>query len=171
MSIPGATTLANGNGNGSALGPGYLTFKDRSYPGYHCARAMRLHRLFRHGSKLVIVPLDHSVTDGPGSRASMAEVTSACPIPVIVAGGSRMESAERVPGFVSDALLGGAAGVAIGRNIFLAADPRAMAGRVARERTRDDELPASMLTSDPPDHARQRAPGALTAQQAAAAPR
>lgn len=30
-----------------------------------------------------------------------------------------------------------------------------------RERTREDELPASMLTSDPPDHARLRGPGAL----------
>jgi 2-amino-4,5-dihydroxy-6-oxo-7-(phosphonooxy)heptanoate synthase len=43
-----------------------------------------------------------------------------------------MESADRVLGFVKDALLGGAAGVAMGRNIFMAPDPRAMAGRVAR---------------------------------------
>jgi 2-amino-4,5-dihydroxy-6-oxo-7-(phosphonooxy)heptanoate synthase len=66
----------------------------------------------------------------PGSSADMAEVTSACPIPVIVAGGSRVESPDLVLGFVRDALLGGAAGVAIGRNIFMAPDPRVMAGRV-----------------------------------------
>jgi 2-amino-4,5-dihydroxy-6-oxo-7-(phosphonooxy)heptanoate synthase len=29
---------------------------------------MRPQRLFRHASKLVIVPLDHSVTDGPIAR-------------------------------------------------------------------------------------------------------
>jgi 2-amino-4,5-dihydroxy-6-oxo-7-(phosphonooxy)heptanoate synthase len=63
-----------------------------------------------------------------GSPAAMAEVTASCPIPVIVAGGSRLESTERLLGFVKDALLGGAAGVAVGRNIFTAADPRATAG-------------------------------------------
>ena len=66
----------------------------------------------------------------PGSSADMAEVASACPIPVIVAGGPRVASADQVLDFVRDALLGGAAGVAIGRNIFMAPDPRVMAGRV-----------------------------------------
>jgi 2-amino-4,5-dihydroxy-6-oxo-7-(phosphonooxy)heptanoate synthase len=66
----------------------------------------------------------------PGSSADMAEVASACPIPVIVAGGPRVSSAGEVLGFVSDALLGGASGVAIGRNIFMAPDPRDMAGRI-----------------------------------------
>jgi 2-amino-4,5-dihydroxy-6-oxo-7-(phosphooxy)heptanoate synthase len=68
----------------------------------------------------------------PGSPASMSDVTAACPVPVIVAGGSRMGSADHVLSFVTDALLGGAAGVAIGRNIFMAPDPRVMAGRVTR---------------------------------------
>jgi 2-amino-4,5-dihydroxy-6-oxo-7-(phosphonooxy)heptanoate synthase len=68
----------------------------------------------------------------PGSPASMSDVTAACPVPVIVAGGSRMGSADHVLRFVTDALLGGAAGVAIGRNIFTAPDPRVMAGLVTR---------------------------------------
>jgi 2-amino-4,5-dihydroxy-6-oxo-7-(phosphooxy)heptanoate synthase len=269
--------------------PGAPQRDDPAYPGYHFSRAMRLHRLFHHGGKLVVVPLDHSVTDGPiarrggsmdelvadlaaggvdavvlhkgtlrhigptrfgamslivhlsasschapdpdakylvtsveealalgadavsvhvnlgsagergqiaglgavaaacerwnlpllamvyprgpritsphdpelvahaailaadlgadivktvypGSCANMAEVTGACPIPVIVAGGSRMASADRVLGFVSKALFGGAAGVAIGRNIFMAPDPRAMAGRVTRLVRQHDEM-------------------------------
>lgn len=66
----------------------------------------------------------------PGSAADMAEVTSACPIPVLVAGGARAESSEQVLESVRDALLGGAAGVAIGRNVFMAPDPRSMARRV-----------------------------------------
>lgn len=66
----------------------------------------------------------------PGSVFGMAEVTAVCPIPVIVAGGSRVESADQMLSTVRDALLGGAAGVAIGRNIFMAPDPRAMARRV-----------------------------------------
>lgn len=67
----------------------------------------------------------------PGTPAAMAEVAAACPIPVIVAGGSRADSPDEVLGFVTDALTGGAAGVAIGRNVFLAPDPRGMARRVA----------------------------------------
>src|SRR5439155_6957033 len=40
-------------------------------------------------------------------------------------------------------------------------DPRFSASLGQRERTRDDALPASMLTTDPPGHARLRGPGAL----------
>jgi len=41
------------------------------------------------------------------------------------------------------------------------ADARFSASLGQQERTREDELPASMLTSDAPDHARLRGPGAL----------
>src|SRR5690349_8520318 len=41
------------------------------------------------------------------------------------------------------------------------ADPRFSAALGQRERTRDDDLPASMLNTDPPGHARLRGPGAL----------
>src|SRR5213078_350051 len=71
-------------------------------------------------------------TTYPGSPASMAEVAASCPIPVIVAGGSPADSADQVLGFTRDALVGGAAGVAMGRNVFMAAEPRAMARRVGR---------------------------------------
>lgn len=40
-------------------------------------------------------------------------------------------------------------------------DRRFSASLGQRERTREDELPASMLTTDPPGHARLRGPGAL----------
>ncbi|MFH9353597.1 cytochrome P450 [Kitasatospora sp. NPDC017646] len=40
-------------------------------------------------------------------------------------------------------------------------DPRFSAAQGQRERARDDALPPSMLTADPPDHHRLRAPGAL----------
>ncbi|MER6071445.1 cytochrome P450 [Streptomyces sp. NPDC001817] len=40
-------------------------------------------------------------------------------------------------------------------------DPRFSAAKGQRERARDDALPPSMLTTDPPDHHRLRAPGAL----------
>ncbi|MFJ7248493.1 cytochrome P450 [Kitasatospora sp. NPDC098652] len=40
-------------------------------------------------------------------------------------------------------------------------DPRFSAAQGQRERAREDALPPSMLTTDPPDHQRLRAPGAL----------
>jgi 2-amino-4,5-dihydroxy-6-oxo-7-(phosphonooxy)heptanoate synthase len=70
-------------------------------------------------------------TVGVGSVAAMADIVAACPVPVIVAGGPPLGTAVELRSYVSDALRGGAAGVAMGRNIFQAADPGATAGMVA----------------------------------------
>jgi 2-amino-4,5-dihydroxy-6-oxo-7-(phosphonooxy)heptanoate synthase len=67
-----------------------------------------------------------------GSVAEMIDLTAACPIPVLVAGGPRRGSETEVLGFVRDALAGGAAGVAMGRNIFQSPDPGRLAEKVAR---------------------------------------
>jgi 2-amino-4,5-dihydroxy-6-oxo-7-(phosphonooxy)heptanoate synthase len=64
-----------------------------------------------------------------GSVERMIEVTRACPVPVVVAGGPRAASTGELLTSVDRALRGGAAGIAVGRNIFLAADP----GLVTRE--------------------------------------
>jgi 2-amino-4,5-dihydroxy-6-oxo-7-(phosphonooxy)heptanoate synthase len=61
----------------------------------------------------------------------MAEVVRSCPIPVIVAGGPRSADTATALAYVSDALRGGAAGVAMGRNVFQAADPGAVAYKIA----------------------------------------
>jgi 2-amino-4,5-dihydroxy-6-oxo-7-(phosphonooxy)heptanoate synthase len=65
-----------------------------------------------------------------GSVTEMAEITRDCPVPIIVAGGPRKDSAALLS-YVEDSLRGGAAGVAMGRNIFQAADPAAMAGMIS----------------------------------------
>ncbi|GAA3608908.1 2-amino-3,7-dideoxy-D-threo-hept-6-ulosonate synthase [Nonomuraea rosea] len=70
-------------------------------------------------------------TDYPGTPDQMAEVVQACPIPVIVAGGPRQEENGAILANVSDALRGGAAGVAVGRNVFQASRPGRMAATVA----------------------------------------
>jgi 2-amino-4,5-dihydroxy-6-oxo-7-(phosphooxy)heptanoate synthase len=70
-------------------------------------------------------------TVGVGSVAAMADIAAACPIPVIVAGGPAMAGAAELRSYVIDALRGGAGGVAMGRNIFQAADPGATARMVA----------------------------------------
>ena len=67
-----------------------------------------------------------------GSTAEMLDLTAACPVPILVAGGPALPTEEDVLAYVRDALAGGAGGVAMGRNIFQASDPRRLAAKVAR---------------------------------------
>ncbi|MEV0024194.1 2-amino-4,5-dihydroxy-6-oxo-7-(phosphonooxy)heptanoate synthase [Streptomyces atroolivaceus] len=66
-----------------------------------------------------------------GSVDAMAEITSSSPVPVIVVGGPHDSDEARVLAYVEEALKGGAAGVAMGRNVFQAADPGAMADKIS----------------------------------------
>jgi len=53
-----------------------------------------------------------------GSVESFREVVAGCPVPVVIAGGEKMESDREVLQMVSDSLKAGGKGVSIGRNIF-----------------------------------------------------
>lgn len=66
----------------------------------------------------------------PGSVEDMADIVRNCPVPVIAAGGPRTHPAQ-VRSYVDDVIRSGAAGVAIGRNIFQADDPAATAREIA----------------------------------------
>ncbi len=70
-------------------------------------------------------------TNYTGSVETFREVTRGCPVPVVVAGGPRMETTEQILEMVHDSIQAGGAGVAIGRNIFQANDPVAMLRAVA----------------------------------------
>ena len=61
-----------------------------------------------------------------GSIESFAEVVQGCPVPVVIAGGEKMESDEDIFQMVEDALKGGAAGVSVGRNAFQHENPTKM---------------------------------------------
>ncbi|MBI3687561.1 MAG: 2-amino-4,5-dihydroxy-6-one-heptanoic acid-7-phosphate synthase [Actinobacteria bacterium] len=65
--------------------------------------------------------------------AEMADIVSACPIPVLAAGGPPRRTASEVLSYVDDVLAAGAAGVAMGRTIFQAPDP-GEAARLVSER-------------------------------------
>jgi class I fructose-bisphosphate aldolase len=54
----------------------------------------------------------------PTDRGILAEITAASPVPVVVAGGSRMEDTRSLLQHVELAMQAGASGVAIGRNVF-----------------------------------------------------
>lgn len=58
-----------------------------------------------------------------GSVDSFREVVQGCPVPVVIAGGEKMESDEDIFKMVEGALKAGAAGVSIGRNTFQHEDP------------------------------------------------
>ena len=53
-----------------------------------------------------------------GSVNSFRHVVKGCPVPVVIAGGEKMDSEEGLLNVVHDALEAGAAGVSIGRNVF-----------------------------------------------------
>jgi predicted phospho-2-dehydro-3-deoxyheptonate aldolase len=66
-----------------------------------------------------------------GSAESFREVVRGCPVPVVISGGPRMDSDAAVLQMVQDAMAAGAKGVSIGRNVFQAAKPEAMARAIA----------------------------------------
>ena len=58
-----------------------------------------------------------------GSPQTFQEVTRGCPVPVVIAGGEKVETDMDLFQMVEGALTGGAAGVSIGRNAFQHRDP------------------------------------------------
>ncbi|EGJ50212.1 2-amino-3,7-dideoxy-D-threo-hept-6-ulosonate synthase [Desulfocurvibacter africanus] len=59
-----------------------------------------------------------------GNPDSFAEVTEACCVPVVIAGGEKMDNTRDIVQMVHDSVLAGGHGLSIGRNIFQAEDPR-----------------------------------------------
>lgn len=67
-----------------------------------------------------------------GDAKSFRNVTAAVSIPVLVAGGAKMESPLDVLTLVHGAMRGGAAGVSIGRNVFQHSHPKRMTHAIRR---------------------------------------
>ena len=67
-----------------------------------------------------------------GSPETFREVVRGCPVPVVVAGGPKLDTERAALDMVAGALAGGAAGVSMGRNLFQAKDPISMTRAVAR---------------------------------------
>ncbi len=79
-----------------------------------------------------------------GSTETFREVVSGCPVPVVIAGGEKMDTDEHVLAMVKDSLDAGSAGVSIGRNAFQHDNPlkavRALTMLVHEDATIDDAL-------------------------------
>jgi len=67
-----------------------------------------------------------------GSVDSFREVVEGCPVPVVIAGGEKMDSDEDIFKMVEDALKAGAAGVSIGRNAFQHRNPEKMVAALCK---------------------------------------
>lgn len=84
----------------------------------HCARLG-----FELGCDVVKVPWT-------GDAESFSRVIAGVPIPVLVAGGSDDGNPERLFSIIESAMLVGASGVCIGRNVFNSPDPAAVVSRI-----------------------------------------
>ncbi len=73
---------------------------------------------------------DFIKTKYSGSVETFKEVTSQCPVPILVAGGSRLKSVEAALQLVDDVISGGGAGVVFGRNIFQFDEPGKMLDQI-----------------------------------------
>ena len=65
-------------------------------------------------------------TNYTGDPETFKEVVQGCPVPVIIAGGPKMNTDAEVLKMVEDAVASGAAGVSIGRNVFQHDNPANM---------------------------------------------
>ena len=66
-----------------------------------------------------------------GSVQSFQEVVACCHVPVVIAGGEKMESDKQIFEMIRGAMDAGGAGVSIGRNVFQHSDPTRMVGAVS----------------------------------------
>jgi fructose-bisphosphate aldolase/2-amino-3,7-dideoxy-D-threo-hept-6-ulosonate synthase len=71
-------------------------------------------------------------TNYTGDIDSFKEVTKGCPVPIVIAGGPKMDTPLDVLQMVHDANLAGASGTSIGRNIFQHENPTAMCKAISR---------------------------------------
>jgi predicted phospho-2-dehydro-3-deoxyheptonate aldolase len=66
-----------------------------------------------------------------GSVKSFREVVEGSPVPVVIAGGEKMETDDEILDMVSGAIEAGGAGVSIGRNVFQHENPEDIVKRIS----------------------------------------
>jgi fructose-bisphosphate aldolase/2-amino-3,7-dideoxy-D-threo-hept-6-ulosonate synthase len=77
--------------------------------------------------------MDIVKTNYTGDVDSFREIVKGIPVPVIIAGGPKMDTTRDVFEMIYDAVHeAGAAGVAMGRNVFQAENPRQMVHAICR---------------------------------------
>lgn len=67
-----------------------------------------------------------------GSVDSFHEVVAGCPVPVIIAGGEKMEGDKEVLKIVEESIQAGGSGVSIGRNVFQHDEPSEILQKISK---------------------------------------
>jgi len=76
------------------------------------------------------VGADMIKTMSPPDPLEMAGVVEACPVPVVVLGGHKLDNEDEAVDLARAVSTAGAAGIVFGRNVWGAADPTALLGRL-----------------------------------------
>jgi fructose-bisphosphate aldolase/2-amino-3,7-dideoxy-D-threo-hept-6-ulosonate synthase len=71
-------------------------------------------------------------TNYTGDPDSFKEVVRGCPVPVVIAGGPKMDTERDVLQMIKDSIEAGGAGTSIGRNVFQAKDPTRMVSAMSK---------------------------------------
>lgn len=66
-----------------------------------------------------------------GSPETFRDVVLGCPVPVVIAGGEKMETDEEILEMVRGSIVAGGAGVSIGRNVFQHDDPATIVRKIS----------------------------------------
>ncbi len=105
-------------------------------------------KLVKHAARLgAELGADFVKTYYTGDPQSFAQVTESCPAPIVMSGGAKTDTARDFLAQVKGAMDGGAAGVAVGRNIWQHPDPAAMleaVNKVVHEGLTPEEVVRSM---------------------------
>ena len=67
----------------------------------------------------------------PDQKDTFRKMVEECPVPLVILGGEKLDSPEQLLKMVEDSLEAGGKGVAMGRNIWGAVDPKQMVGDLA----------------------------------------
>lgn len=78
------------------------------------------------------IGVDIVKTNYTGDPDSFKEVTRGCPVPVVIAGGPKMDTDQDILEMVYGAIQAGGAGTSIGRNIFQHKDPTKIVRAIAK---------------------------------------
>src|SRR5207245_9457436 len=70
-------------------------------------------------------------TNVAGAPDGLREIAQSCPVPLVVAGGPKCSTEDAFLDALREVMCAGAAGISVGRRVFQAMDPPAMAQRIA----------------------------------------
>jgi fructose-bisphosphate aldolase/2-amino-3,7-dideoxy-D-threo-hept-6-ulosonate synthase len=79
-----------------------------------------------------------------GNTETFRQVVRKCPVPVVLAGGSKMDSEEQILEVASSAVRAGAMGVAFGRNVFQYREPEKIVTALRRVVIDDESVAQAM---------------------------